>query len=73
VKEGNLDKQGHATHGWNEAEIFILAILVGEISILGEKKFYYDMNILIFEGYQFRSGDEGESCENKGEVYEIVK
>jgi len=39
VKEGNLDKHGHSSHGWNEAEIFILAILVGEISILGEKKF----------------------------------
>ena len=30
--------QGHPSHGGNEAEIFIIAILGGKIAILGEKK-----------------------------------
>jgi len=50
---------GHPSHGGNEAEIFILAILGGKISVLGGEEFFYYMNILIFEGYQFRNGDDG--------------
>ena len=49
---------------------FILAILRREISILGRRKFFYDMNILIFDGYQCRKGHQkfvGMKIKNFGE------